>query len=104
MSRRAVRRPPKRAPVKALQRNTPKGVQFFLDEVRTFAERGVMVAVYRFRLPVYTIVLNGELWMTRQDDGEPLGSFADLEQAVAAGDGWDGSDVEGIDDDPRGAA
>lgn len=105
MRRRAVRRPPKRAPFKAIQRSTPKGEIHFLDEVRAFAERGVMVGIYRFRLPVYTVVLNGTMWLTRQDDGEPLGSFVELEEAIAAGDRWDGSvDEDETLDDPRGAA
>lgn len=101
MSRRyAFRRPS----VKILARHAPRGDRRFLDEVQALAERGVVVRVCRFQLPLYDIILNGPKWLARKDDGEPLGTFQTIEEAVAAGDRYDGSDAEEIDDDPRGAA
>lgn len=100
MSRRARKRPP----VKALHRHGPHGDQHFFDQARFHAERGDIVRVSRFRAPVYLVVQNGPGWLTLDDQSCPLGTFGDLEQAVAAGDRFYGYEREDSLDGPAGAA
>lgn len=99
MSRLVSRRPPKRAPIKVLARHRPSGDLRFFDEVRGLAERGIAVRILRCQFPFYDVVLNGVMWMARNDEGTPIGSFETVEQAVAAGDEYDQTFY-----DPRGAA
>ena len=106
MSRRAPCRPPRRAPLKILQRFTPKGDDHLLSEIQHFAKRGCMVRVCRWRMPFFHIVQNGTQFLVLPGQGSPIGTFENIVAAVSAGDehveGSDEDDFDGLD--PRGAA